>query len=81
MVKNETCYKRGHVRTLDFTVFNLIPISVVDNDLVTQLNEVKWPDEVDFKGAIHGNLWHFFQISLKKTKKTYQFHRLLTTAA
>ena len=43
-------------------VFNLIPISVVDNDLVTQLNEVKWPDEVDFKGAIHGNLWHFYQI-------------------
>jgi hypothetical protein len=36
---------------------------------VTKINEVKWPDEVDFKGAIHGNLWHFYQISLNKTKK------------
>ena len=57
-------------------IFNLISISVVDNDsvtklnevkdLVTKLNEVKWPDEVDFKGAIHGNLWHFYQILLCK---------------
>ena len=31
---------------------------------MTRLNAIKWPDETDFKGAIQGNMWHFYQTIL-----------------
>ena len=67
--------------TLFFFIDNEIKDLELKN-LVTQLNQVKWPDEVDFKGAIHGNLWHFYQISLNKTKMPISFIvcRVLTSA-